>query len=129
MAKKYVASEAIDRQRVTRWTDTRAAARATAKAKLDEMRAGAIEALAKKSRAEARERGAPRYIGKPCERHDNAERYTSDGKCVLCSQEHQAARHGRPQKAVKLRAVTIRNPIVSKFTGRAAPVIWLDDDT
>ena len=104
---------------IKKWADSRAAARAAAKAKLDEMRQGAIAALAKKSRKEARERGAVKFIGLPCERHDNAERYVKGGGCVLCVQEKNAAKRGKTIMPIKLReSMSLRNlrpPVVGRF--------------
>lgn len=82
---------------VAHWQDRRCKERAKAKAATDAAYAGAVAALAQKSRADARSRRAPRYIGTPCPRHDSAERYTASGQCIYCDREVTAARRGAPQ--------------------------------
>jgi hypothetical protein len=85
------------------WQDRRVEARARAKEQTDAARQEAIAALAHRSRQEAKERGAKRYIGAPCERHADAERYTATGHCVFCADERKAARRGKPHTYGKVR--------------------------
>jgi hypothetical protein len=114
------------------WHDTRAVARAAAKAATDELRERAVTELAQRSRDEARATGASRFIGKPCPRHDSAERYTLDGKCVLCTKERNGVRAGRMRMPEKLRGNihSIRIPVVGRERNKkqevAAPVLELD---
>ena len=68
--------EAAHINEIARWQDRRSEARAKAKEQTDAARKGAIAALAHRSRQDAKERGASRYVGAPCTRHDNAERHT-----------------------------------------------------
>jgi len=118
------------------WKDARAKERARAKEHTDVVRQEAIATLAHRSRQEAKERGAKRYIGTPCERHANAERYTATGHCVFCSQERTAARRGKPCIYGKLRGARIqslrphmRHMPSSKHSGKlagATSVLLLD---
>jgi hypothetical protein len=85
------------------WIDRRGSARAKAKEQTEAARKGAVAALARKSRADARARHAKRYTGVPCERHDNAERYTANGQCVFCDVERTSARRGKPRSFGPLR--------------------------
>jgi hypothetical protein len=117
------------------WQDTRATARAKAKRATDELRERAVNDAAKRSRADARASGASRFIGLPCPRHVTAERYTGDGKCVLCVQERNDANAGRTRLPVKLRETinTIRIPVVGRERGKVrltapSPVLELDAD-
>jgi hypothetical protein len=56
------------------------------------------------SRAEAIERGLLRYIGKPCKHGHVAERFTSNGHCVLCDRKHGSRwRAANPERARELR--------------------------
>ena len=91
------------------WKDTRVEARAKAKEQTDAARQKAIADLALRIRQEAKERGAKRYNGMPCERHVNAERYTSTGNCVFCVAERTAARRGKPCIYGKLRGARIQS--------------------
>jgi hypothetical protein len=84
---------------IARWRDRpkRTKERARAQAELDAIRADAVAALAIRSRSEARERGAKRFIGLPCTRHNSAERYSVSGNCCHCVSERTAARRGMPK--------------------------------
>ncbi len=86
-----------------RWRDRRGSARAKAKEQTDAARNGAIAALARKSRADAKARGAKRFTGVPCERHDSAERYVATSVCVYCEAEKTAVRRGKPRSFGPLR--------------------------
>ena len=110
---------------IAQWQDRRAEARTKAKAATDAARAGAIAALAHRSRQDAKERGAARYIGGPCERHDNAERYTATGQCVLCNTEWTSARRGKPRSFGKVRDTihTVRPRTSHRPGTRAAPML------
>jgi len=118
------------------WKDTRAEPRAKAKEQTDAARREAIAALAHRNRQEARERGAKRYIGSPCERHVDAERYTATDHCVFCVAERTSARRGKPCIYGKLRGARIqslrphmRHMPSSKHSGKlagATPVLLLD---
>ena len=87
------------------WTNKRAAARAAAKVALDAAREKAIDDMAARSRKAARACGAPRFIGRPCSRHDNAERYIANGECVFCKREKNDAMRGvaRPPENLRVR--------------------------
>jgi hypothetical protein len=115
---------------VAHWQDTHAASRAKARAATDAVRDRAIADLTKRSRADARAADAKTFIGRPCDRHANAERYTIDGKCVLCVQEYNNARRGVVRAPVKLRVNRIRIAVIGrerpKHQTTAAPVLELD---
>ena len=83
------------------WRDTRKEARAKAKAHTGALLASVLWNVASQNRKEAQARGAPRYIGSPCDRHVNAERYTSTGHCVICSRERADARRGVPTRELQ----------------------------
>jgi hypothetical protein len=80
------------------WKDTRAEARAKAQAALEELRTSILWKVASQNRKDAQARHAPRYIGHPCPKHDNAERYTSTGHCVICAREIRDEVRGAPVK-------------------------------
>jgi hypothetical protein len=126
-------SEEVVALKIEPWKDTRVEARAKAKEQTDAARREAIAALAHRNRQEAKERGAKRYLGMPCERHVNAERYTSTGNCVFCVAERTAARRGKPCIYGMLRGnrlpPLLRHMPSSRHSGKlggATPVLLLD---
>jgi len=118
------------------WQDRRKGARAKAKEQTDAAREGAIAALARKSRVDARARGAKRYVGMPCERHDSAERYVATGQCVFCDAEWTSARRGKPRSFGRLRGsihrvrpMTSHRPQTIRYAKPGAwPVLLLDGE-
>jgi hypothetical protein len=100
---------------VAHWQDQRAAERAAAKAKTDELRQRILNERAESNRREARTRGAKTFIGKPCVRHDSAERYVTDSRCVLCVKEKNDAQAGRSPSTEKLRINKISQRIPASF--------------
>jgi hypothetical protein len=126
-------SEEVVAVKIETWKDRRVEARAKAKEQTDAARQGAIAALAHRSRQDAKQRGAKRYIGAPCERHDNSERYTSSGSCIFCALELRNARRGKPCIHGKLRGTRLpphlRHMPAPRHSGKlggATPVLLLD---
>jgi hypothetical protein len=101
------------------WIDTRKQAKAKAKAELDALRSSVLWRVASQNRKDAKARHAPRYIGHPCDRHENSERYTSSGHCVFCELEyHDKARGAVSAKTRvdrKLRVTAKRIAPVGRF--------------
>lgn len=100
------------------WKDTRGEARAKAKADLDALRTSMLWRVASQNRKDAQARHAPRYIGHPCLIHDNAERYTSTGHCVICAREIRDKARGiataNPRLDRRVRVKATRKPLVSR---------------
>lgn len=44
-------------------------------------------------RFQAAERGEKRYAGKTCDLHPGAQRYTSNGACVDCTNDRRQTKH------------------------------------
>ncbi len=104
------------------WKDKRKEARAKVKAELDALRSSILWKVASQNRKEALARHAPRYIGHPCIKHDNAERYTVTGHCVVCAREIRDEVRGiavKPRLDRKLRptVAAMRKPVIAVSRG------------
>lgn len=84
------------------WEDRRVRQRAKARTKHETMLAQILWHRAHENRQDAIARGAPHYIGKPCKKHDNAERVTSCGTCIICVREAAERHRGGPVRAPRL---------------------------
>lgn len=63
--------------------------------------ANAKQESVEETRAEAAANGHVRYIGSPCRKCGEVERYTSYGGCVACNRENAAKLHQRIRKALR----------------------------